>query len=382
MWIERLPSYASGVPVRDAADELTRWTPFVAAGAAVLIGAATIAQHLGTRHSGLDVLLVALAVSPWLVCMFRTPPMGVWVGIVVGAVSLLLLHAVSTDFGPFLLVLLAGTVGNAIPPRWSLPAAALAALPTVVLELTGRYTGAPIWAFATFFAWFFGFGFRSQLDTLQQLRDAQEHLAAQAAAEERQRLALEVHDLVAHTMSVTMLHITGARLALADGDLEEAIDGLTEAERSGRDAMTEIRRTVGLLTPAARTAAASAPATPPTDLRAVTKRYLDAGMCLDVQLDDRADSVDHRVSDGLARIAQEALANAAKHGGGGPVSLSVRWHDNDVELVVRNPSPHPPGPAGLGTPGMRSRAVAVGGCLDAGLDNGVWQVRAVLPAPS
>src|SRR5260370_23167810 len=73
-------------------------------------------------------------------------------------------------------------------------------------------------------------------------------MPATAILRARQRIAREVHDVVAHSLSITLLHLTGARRSLQeDRDVDEAVDALTEAERVGRTAMAEIRGTVGLL---------------------------------------------------------------------------------------------------------------------------------------
>src|SRR4051794_11017676 len=79
------------------------------------------------------------------------------------------------------------------------------------------------------------------------LTEARETLAWQAAAEERRRVARDVHDVVAHTLAVTMLHITAARMAVQRGDPAEAEEALEEAERHGRSSLADIRRIVRLL---------------------------------------------------------------------------------------------------------------------------------------
>ena len=86
-----------------------------------------------------------------------------------------------------------------------------------------------------------------------QARTAAELVAAQAAAAphqiaaERQQLAREFHDLVGHTLSVTMLHMTAVRMSLEDGEIGEALESLDQAQRPGREAMREMRQTVTLL---------------------------------------------------------------------------------------------------------------------------------------
>ena len=93
---------------------------------------------------------------------------------------------------------------------------------------------------------------------IDHLKAAQAGLAERAAADERQRIAREIHDVVAHSLAVTMLHLTGARLAL-HRDPKEAEAALLEAERLGRESLAEIRRTVGLLAPEGTGTAAPMP---------------------------------------------------------------------------------------------------------------------------
>jgi CheY-like chemotaxis protein len=116
-----------------------------------------------------------------------------------------------------------------------------------VLALAGLTASSANLIVGTAFAWFAGYEVRSQQQLMHALVDAETKLADQAAAAERQRIAREVHDLVAHTLSVTMLHLTGARLALQDADVTEATAALMEAERAGREAVREMRQAVGLL---------------------------------------------------------------------------------------------------------------------------------------
>ena len=92
------------------------------------------------------------------------------------------------------------------------------------------------------FAWSAGLAMRMQADLTRRLLQARGELTAAAAREERQRVARDIHDVVAHTMSVTMLHLAGARLALAEGEREEAMDSLRQAELSGRAAAGALSR--------------------------------------------------------------------------------------------------------------------------------------------
>jgi signal transduction histidine kinase len=378
-------SYAPGVPLLDA-ELFPRWTPAVTAGVAVVIAAGAYAQRVHTPYAALDLVLVVVAAAPWVLAMVRPLPLPVWFAVVLVATWGLVEHPTEIDFAPFFLILLVGTVATLASMRWSFAAAVVAAMPTAFLDLARRFDGSAIWVFATFFSWFFGVGFRWQLATLQQLAEAQAELAGKAAAGERQRLAYEVHDVVAHTMSVAMLHITGARLALVDGDLAEAEAGLSEAERSGREAMSEIRRSVGLLAPAAD-AVGAVPEEVDLDrgLADVARRFTEAGLAVDLVVD--AVGPDLRVpaatADAVVRIAQEAVANAARHGDATGVAVHARRGAGHLVLEVRNRRRTATEVGtGVGTSSMRARAASVGGTCVSGPDGSVdegWLVRVEVP---
>ena len=87
---------------------------------------------------------------------------------------------------------------------------------------------------------------RHEIDLVLQLRVAQEGLAERARAEERNRIARELHDVIAHTLTVSLLHVTSARLAV-EHDPEDAARALAEAERLGRESLAEVRLAVGML---------------------------------------------------------------------------------------------------------------------------------------
>jgi signal transduction histidine kinase len=204
------------------------------------------------------------------------------------------------------------------------------------------------------------------------------------ATGERQRLAREIHDLVAHSLAVTMLHLTGARLALKDAETDEAIDALDEAERAGREAMAEIRRTVGLLGPAE-----SGAATPPTpkavDVPALVGDFRTAGLEVEAHLNGCLESVPLTAGVALYRIVQESLSNAVKHASGQPVRLEVHVASGVVRATISNPlaTPFVSSPQGSdgghGVRGMSERAKALDGALQAGSQARTWVVEATIP---
>jgi signal transduction histidine kinase len=333
----------------------------------------------------LTVALVALAGLPWLLeiwLMGRAWP--AFVVLTCGAVATLMVAVpVDYEFVPFLLVVMAGHV-TAVAGVWRGAVVTLAGEAVVLLAaLHGELAGpeAAIWALAVLVGLDLGFIIRSQ-----QLRieaQAREHTVRerQAVLEERQRIAREVHDLVAHSLGVTMLHLTAARRDVADaaettanGELADALDALVEAERVGRRAMADIRATVGLL----RTDEPG-PAQAPPDLAAVEElvaEYQRAGLDVAVELRGDLAGVPASTGLGLYRIVQESLANCAKHAPRAPVRLLL---DLDAgELVVANRGAVRRNPGGSGLAGMRARAEQLGATLSAGPTEQGWEVRVVL----
>jgi signal transduction histidine kinase len=215
---------------------------------------------------------------------------------------------------------------------------------------------------------------RHEQELVVQLRAAQASLADSARTEERNRIARELHDVIAHTLVVSQLHVASARLAVED-DPASAAAALAEAERLGRESLAEVRRTVGLL----RTdAGGTAPLPGAGDLPALVERFRTAGT--DVTLNVTGDVAAIPATTGLAlyRVVQEALTNAVKHAAGWPVDVEVCADGTHTELVVESGGPPGQG-SGLGLTSMRERAVSVGGICEAGPGGRGWLVRAEFP---
>lgn len=241
-------------------------------------------------------------------------------------------------------------------------------------DSTGWYLSAG----GTLMTWAVGRVVQQQEATVEALRGAQSELAQRAAAIERQRIARDVHDLLGHSLSVTLLHLTGARMAL-DVDQEAARRALLEAERLGRETMTEIRHTVGLL----RAGDGESPRPLPlaTDIAALVEQSRRGG--LDISCEIRGDLGGLSAPTGVAayRIVQESLSNVAKHSPGAHTTVSVDAAGGRLHLCVASrPTPGElPGEPGRGIVGMTERAELLGGALFAGQRDGGWLVEAVLP---
>ncbi len=212
---------------------------------------------------------------------------------------------------------------------------------------------------------------------MAQLRAAQGELAARSRAEERARIAGEVHDVIGHALTVSLLHIGSARLAL-DENPQEARRALSEAERLTRESLEEVRATVGLMRtdrPDDRT-----PLPGSDDLPALVESFRRAGSEVELYVDDHLGTLG--ATRGLAayRIVQEALTNATRHAPGQPVVVRIGPSNEATTVTVRNDGPPVVLAApGAGLRGMRERAESVGGRLTAGPTDGGWLVEAVLP---
>lgn len=350
----------------------------------------------------LGLLLILLIVTPWVLDMLGWPPLMrtearlryptvvLWSVAVIALVYWLgVSYYINIDFAPFVVVVLIGEMASTVGPRFGAVVLAAAWVMLVVQTAVHHFAfeSQIIWAFAFLLGWLGGTAYRNQLQIATELAKAQEELAEKAAEDERHRLAREVHDLIAHSLAVTMLQLSGARLALQAGDTEEAVAALSDAESAGRAAMAEIHRTVGLLGPGG-----DEPPTPcASDLPGLVDGFKRAG--LEVRFDLHGDLSQVPLAAGLAtyRVVQESLSNAVKHAPGAPVTVQVRVETCDVDIRVVNPvtqAPSPaPGPngssatdsAGQGIRGMSERAELLGGTARACNGDGTWKVEAHIP---
>ena len=325
--------------------------------------------------------LAIVAASPWLLELAGVHlPKVVFSLIVLGAVLALVVDPVNGDIAPFFLIFLVVRFA-VLGTRAEVIAVTLASSAVMVaLELTGRYTGAFVWVLGFGLVGASGYAFQVQFRLLDQERKAQAELAQRAAAEERQRIAREIHDVVAHSLAVTMLHLTGARLALRR-DPAEAEEALLEAERLGRQSLAEIRRTVGLLAPEGTGTAAPMPAA--ADIPQLVREFEAAGLDVDFELTGDPGALAPATGLGLYRVAQESLSNVVRHAPDTHTTMSLCVSDDVVSLRVRNhlagASAPPSTDGGLGVRGMRERVTLLGGELRAGPDGDGWCVDVELP---
>lgn len=213
-------------------------------------------------------------------------------------------------------------------------------------------------------------------DSSRLVAQALEALALQRAADQRRIMAQDVHDVVGHTLAVTMLHITAARMAVRRDHAADALEALEEAERHGRASLADLRRLVKVLRSGEETPGGPQPGL--ADVEALVDSFRGA-VDLTFSLDGPA-VVEPGAELAAYRIIQEALANAVRHGTG-TARVSLTLAGGELVVEVGNPvgSVRDDGP-GSGLAGMRERAAAAGGECAAGMRDGEWLVSARIPA--
>ncbi|HEU4347872.1 MAG TPA: sensor histidine kinase [Actinoplanes sp.] len=296
--------------------------------------------------------------------------------------------------GPAVLVTLY-TVASRLDRRAALVALGLAeALVAVLLWAGPAFPGVGSWVqFSAMLgaAWFLGDIVRrwqrsaaEHARRARELEQAREDLARLAVNAERLRIARELHDVVAHSMSVIAMHAGSGRLA-ADRDPEAARKALEVVEESSRDALAEMRRLVTVLRDPEEATPALAPAPGLTDVHRLVAEVAAAGVRVDVHTDGDLAEVPDGVSLAAYRIVQEALTNVVRHAGPTSVRLTVAADGDRVRLEVsdhggRRATTAAPAASGHGTAGMRERATLYGGELTAGPGpEGGWRVAGWLP---
>jgi signal transduction histidine kinase len=239
--------------------------------------------------------------------------------------------------------------------------------------------GAWTWACGLVIGWIFGSIIGQQWQLIAELERTRDALAEAAVADERQRIARELHDLVGHNFAVVLLHLSGARMIL-DTSPDEAVEALRRAEDVGRQGMEELRQALVLM----RDGTETTDVVTQGDIKHLVDVYCRAGMDVAVQVEGDVESVAGAPGIVLHDVIRESLTNVAKHADEPSASLQIRClHD---EIVIRVESPlgltavGSDGPdVGSGLAGLEQRVDALGGRFDAGPAGDRWVVEAAVP---
>ena len=239
-------------------------------------------------------------------------------------------------------------------------------------------------------AWFLGNSVRARrlyTETLEaknrELERAQHDLARQAVTEERLRIARELHDVVAHSMSVVAVHAGMGRMVAAD-DPAAAERALATIEATTRSALGEMRRLLGVLrSSSGDEPAALGPAPGLADLDGLVADVRRSGIEVELRVHGHRPVVPPGVDLSAYRVVQEALTNVIKHAGPARATVDVRYTAAGVTVEVADDgrgAAAPALPGGHGLVGMRERTAVHGGELDAGPDPaGGFRVLARFP---
>jgi signal transduction histidine kinase len=361
------------------ADEVVRLVPVFALAVAVLAVAVDPSSTAG-------LILVAIPVAAF----------GSWAfvpGVPLPAISLAVVVPVvlaqrSGELEPlmFEVSLLAFVVG-----RWSRSLAMavalglLAAVSPVVVSVIQDPSelSVGIWILGVAFPWAVGIAVARQAQLAAQLDASRRELAQQALLSERRRIARDVHDFVGHGLAAVMLQVTSARHVLRR-DPAAAEEALRSAEEVGRRSMQELRRTVALLR-SDDDATATAPLPSVKEIPALVEQARIGGLAVELRTEGDLSRISPGVGVALYRIAQEALANAARHAPRARTLLALRLEDGRVWLVAESSGPLDAATdpdrerPRYGLIGMQERATAIGGEFAAGPTPDGWRVSCRLP---
>ncbi len=220
-------------------------------------------------------------------------------------------------------------------------------------------------------------------DLTRQLEHERELNVARALADERARIARELHDVVAHTISVVAIQADAAEAAL-DADPARARAPLQTIRRSAAEALTEMRRLLAVLR-ADEPPGELAPSPGLDRLPALIDRARAAGVDVALEVTGAARPIPASLDLSAYRIVQEALTNVGKHAGCAPARIALDWGQDALAIEIRNagasPEPADRNGAGHGLIGMRERVRMLGGEFNAGPAGGGFVVSALLPYP-
>lgn len=330
----------------------------------------------------------------------RTRPLAVFAVVITAA---LLGPRLAPDGGltyaVFAAILLAAYTLGACERRWLAGLAALAAAAVAIAVLTDDQPPAlppgilPVVLLGV--TWLAGFNVHRRQRRADHFQSQARELArqheqtAQVVAAERAGIARELHDIVAHSVSVMVIQAGAARHKLLTSP-QKATGALLAVESAGRDALAELRHLLGLLA----TSTDAGPQQPQPGLHqidALIERVGAAGVAVTVTVHGRPPQIPSGISLAAYRIVQEALTNVLKHAPGASAEVTIGYQDHQLTVQVRNspgtrqPPPAAPAAGGHGLIGMRERAGLYGGQLRTGSqpDGGyLVEARLLLPEPA
>jgi signal transduction histidine kinase len=245
-----------------------------------------------------------------------------------------------------------------------------------------------IWDAITFtIAWVIGFAVGEKYREVDEAKERaaaaereREERARRAVSDERARIARELHDVVGHSVSVMTVQASAVR-RLLEPDQDQVGEALQVVEQTGREALAEMRRMVGVLRHAEE-APALAPQPSLEQLEKLVQHARDRGLPVELRIEGEPVALPTGIDLTAYRLVQEGLTNAIKHARAQRAEVLVRYEDGKVELTVSDDGPGggDGDSGGHGLVGMRERVTVYGGKLEAGpRPEGGYRLRATLP---
>jgi signal transduction histidine kinase len=240
--------------------------------------------------------------------------------------------------------------------------------------------------------WFIGDGIKFQRGQVLRLEDRASRLEREreeqselAVAQERRVIARELHDVVAHNVSV-MVAQAGAAQRIIDSEPHEARTALGAIEHAGRSALVEMRRLMGFLRTEIDRTVSHSPQPGLDNLEALVDRVRDAGISVTLRIEGARRPLPAGLDLSAYRLVQEGLTNVLKHAGPARADVTVRYGPSHLQLTVEDDGRGtvaqgvPSTPPGYGLLGMRERVALFGGELQVGASpGGGYRLTAILP---
>ncbi len=327
--------------------------------------------------------LVLLALACAAIYWRRSQPFAVlWVTVIATALAAGIGYS-QMGGGLAMLVALYSVGRHASSDLWSYiglgGASAVFGLDYLLGELTAAAVGFGLVVVSM--AWYIGKRVRMRAEHAAQLERERAADADRAVAEERTRIARELHDVVAHRVSLMTVQAGAAKTIVGD-DPQAALQAMEAVEHAGREALDELRHLLGVLRPKAE-GGSLGPQPGLADVGRLVDQFGEAGLDVSLTKIDVPTDLPARVDLSAYRLVQEALTNVLKHAGPGARSEVRISLDNDAISIEITDDGHAatslPG-SGHGIMGMRERALLLGGSLTAGpRADGGFRVMARLP---
>ena len=267
------------------------------------------------------------------------------------------------------------------PRVFALGAAAMALPPLVAIALRGKPAGGLSFTVIALIVMLLVRRVVGDRERRAQIAERERDVVArEAVVEERARIARELHDVIAHHVSMIVLQ-AGAERRVLDGANASTREVLETVERTGRSALTEMRRLLGMLRSDASEQLTPQPGL--ADVPTLVTQLREAGLPVHLEVEGERRELPVGIELSAYRIVQEALTNALKHAGNANASVSIRYGADSLELEIIDDGEGQSAPAatgGHGLVGMRERVALYGGRLDAGIrPTGGFAVRVLLP---